>query len=230
MAKRGSITINGGVFLTKKDQDKDKLKYDYRDVGYFECEAGFPDVRIYVDGNEVQLPTLLKLGTNGGLIDIALEKKGMGIETGVAIGNTFSRDVLQRQRLYQAKMPFHEEKLDSVLRFHSGLFRPSMVKRRYFKQHDPTGALTNPVKQDIGPIAHNIIIDYGLEDGDKLTISSATQTYYERVIDSTIQDRLEIEILADDPTTLKYFCDCVEPGLPFYWIPNPGLPPPSILP
>jgi hypothetical protein len=230
MAKRGSITINGGIFLTKKDKDKQSLKYDYWDVGYFECEAGFPDIRFYIDGNEPQPAPLLKLGLKGGMIEIKLDRQGIGMEKGVKIGNTFYTDLLRREKLYQERVPLHEDKLDAVLRFHSGFFRPSMVKRRYFKQHDPTGTLNNPTRQDMGAIAHNIIVDYDLQDGDKLTIGNGANTYFERVVDASIQNRLEVEILADDPTSLKYFCNCVEPGKAFYWVPNQGMPPPSIMP
>jgi len=229
MAKLGAITINGGIFLTKKDRGKEKVNYDHWDIGYFECEAGFPDARIYIDGNEVPMDPAIKLGAKGGLIDIRLERLGQGLDTGTKVGNTFYNHLLQREKLYGAQVPLDEAKLDSVLRFHSGLFRPSMVKRRYFKQHDPSNPLSNPKRQDMGAIAHNVIVYYELQDGDKLTIADGANTYFEKVIGRDVQGRFDIEILGDDSTSLKYFCDCVQLR-PVYWVPNQGMPPPTIMP
>src|SRR5262249_2209880 len=114
--------------------------------------------------------------------------------------------------------------------FHSGSFRASCVMKRYFKQYDPTGRLSNVQRMDMGAIAHNVVVHYNLDDGDKLTIGTATNTYFEKVIDASVQDRLEIELLADDSTALRYFVHCVDPGRAFYWIPNQGYPPPTFIP
>jgi hypothetical protein len=225
MAKRGSITINGGIFLTKKED----VGYPYWDIGYFECDAGFPDVKIYADGNLVSGP-ILKLGAGGDRIDVKLERGGSRLETGVQDGRSFPDDVLRRELLYGAQIPLDERKLDSVLRFHSGQFRPSMVKRRYFKQHDPSGKLAAPTRKDMGSIAHNIIVHYELFDGDKLSLASKTKTYFQQLIDASIADRLDLEILADDSTALKYFCDCVDPATGVFWVPNQGSPPITLMP
>jgi hypothetical protein len=225
MAKRGSITINGGIFLTKKED----LGYDYWDIGYFECDASFPDVKVYVDGDLLS-GAILKLGAAGDRIDVKLEKGGSTLETGVQKGRSFPDDVLRREVLYGAQVTLDEGKLDSVLRFHSGHFRPSMVKQRYFKQHDPTGKLAGSSRKDMGAIAHNVVVHYDLSDGDKLTIASKTKTYFQKVIDPNVRDRLELEILADDSTSLKYFCDCVDPATPFFWVPNQGTPPVTLMP
>src|SRR5712692_5718557 len=123
MAKRGSITINGGIFLTEKEN----LGYDYWDVGYFGCDAGFPDLRIYVDGEELKTAPVLKLGANGGRIDIKLDKAGKS-SPGVSNASAFHDDIIKRKTLYNEEVPHDLSKLDSVLRFHFGSFRPSMVK------------------------------------------------------------------------------------------------------
>jgi len=227
MAKRGSITINGGIFLTQRKED---LGYKYWDVGYFECDPAYPDLRIYVDGDELNVAPPVKLGAKGGTIDIRLDKGPKGSQTGVSNSNTFHRDIIQRRTLYNEDIPVDESKLDSVLRFHFGSFRPSMVKKRFFKQYDPAGKLVSPQRRDLGAIAHNVVMQFDLDDGDKLTIANGTKSYFEKLIDGSVRDRLEIDILADDSTALRYFCHCVDPGRDYYWVPNQGNPPPSFYP
>ena len=76
----------------------------------------------------------------------------------------------------------------------------------------------------MGAIAHNVVVHYSLDDGDVLAIASKSKTYFEQVIDTRV-NRVEVELLSDDSTSEKYFCSCVQPGRPFYWVPNQGLPP-----
>jgi len=213
--------------LTQKTED---LGYDYWDVGYVQCEAGFPDFRVYLDGHEAKITPPPKFDASGGRIDIKLDQGGKGSLTGVSNASTFHDDIIQRKTLYNEEVPLYLSKLDSVLRFHFGSFRPSMVKRRHFKQYDPTGKLGSPVRKDMGAIAHCVVIHFDLADGDKLTVASPTKTYFEKPIDTSVRDRLEIEILADDSTALKYFCDCVDSNRAHYWIPNQGNPPTSFFP
>jgi hypothetical protein len=227
MAKRGSIIINGGIFLSQKQ----KLRYDYWDIGYFECEVGFPDFRVYVDGEEKEITPAPKLGAHGAIVDIAVETGNKGIRAGVTTSSSFYKDVLQRQRLYDGdQLPVDEKQLDCILRLHSGALRPSMVKRRYFKQYHPTTPPANPTRKDMGAVAHNVIAYTDLNDGDKLTISNGTTSYLDLTIDGSVKESVEVEILADDSTALKYFCHCIDPTRPFYWVPNQGWPPGSVVP
>jgi len=227
MAKRGSITINGGVFLLPKES----LGYEYWDLGYFECDPALPDLRIYVDGDEDPTPSPIKLGASGATIDVKVEKSDGRTQTGITRASSLDTYLLRRERLYDGqRVPLDESILDSVLRFHSGQFRPSIVKKRYFKQHDPKGPIANPLRKDMGAISHNVVVHYDLEDGDRVVVSNKSKTFFERTIDATVQDRLDLEILADDSTALKYYCDCVHAGRPFYWVPNQGMPPVDTMP
>src|SRR5262249_61003322 len=109
-------------------------------------------------------------------------------------------------------------------------FPLSTGKSCHVKRSDPTGKRGGPVRKHMGAIAHCVVIHFDLADGDKLTVASPTKPYFEKPIDTSVRDRLEIEILADDSTALKYFCDCVDSNRAHYWIPNQGNPPTSFFP
>jgi hypothetical protein len=217
-----SIILDSGSFLKKNSN----LWYDSWRVGYFQCDMSCPDVRIYADGEEVDA---FKLGNGKGVIDVVhLSANGKG-NVGIKKSNKIVEHLLKREVLYEVEteVALDETEFDFILHFHAGDFRCSMVKKRRFKEVDGDGKPTSdPIKDKVlGPIAHDVIAYFRLEDGDQLRFEKAgAEIWSSRSVNA--RSRLEIEILADDSTACKYY------QKPFgsracYWMPNQGQPPPT---
>lgn len=217
-----SIILDSGSFLKQTSN----FWYPSWRLGYFQCEASCPDVRVYADGEEVET---LKLGNGNSIIDVVhLDSNGKN-HLGVKKSNMIGEQLLKREILYevQAEMVLAETEFDCILHFHAGEFRCSMVKRRRFKEVDAAGKPTlDPIKDKVlGPIAHDVVAHYRLEEGDQLKFVKAGVDIWSSG-SVAAKSRLEIEILADDSTACKYYQnpfgqrDC-------YWVPNQGQPPPT---
>jgi hypothetical protein len=220
MPINATIILDSGSFL----ENTSKLWYDSWRVGYFQCESSCPDVRIYADGEEVET---LKLANGNSVIDVVhLNANGKG-SVGIKKSDTVDLHLLKRKSLYEqpAVMAIDESKFDCILHFHAGDFRCSMVKKRRFKEVDVGGTLTSNPPKVLGPIAHDVVACYLLEDGDNLKFIKAGEDIWSSK-SLNVKSRLEIEILADDTTGDKYYKtvfgtrDC-------YWMPNQGQPPPT---
>jgi len=199
-------------------------------VGYFQCEASCPDVRIYADGEEVNVGHDLKFGDGKKTVDVIhVNANGQGI-VGVTKSPTIDKFLLRRSSLYQQdSIPIDENTFDCILQFRSGHFRSSMVKKRRFKEVDPKGTVTTTQPVEVGPIAHDVVATYELADGDELQFATNGQVFWTSKSLKNLTGRLDIEILADDGTALRYYLESLGPRNT-YWIPNQGQPPPSMDP
>jgi esterase/lipase superfamily enzyme len=221
------IILDSGSFISPKEE----LGYPSCRVGYFQCQPYCPDVRIYVDGEEIEP---LKLSREGGMgsnvIDIVhVKAKGKGKAlAGVKNSATIDKQLLRRSDLYNGKdVGVDEEKFDWILQFHDGSFRSSMVKARYFKEVDANGSPLRTRRRRVGPIAHDVVVSYDLADGDELKLVRDGQTLLSSKSLKGLRSRLDLEILAEDDTALKYYLRSIGKR-ESYWVPNQGQPPPTI--
>src|SRR5262249_28196371 len=159
-----SIILDSGSFIAPNGG----LPYPTCRVGYFQCDSSCPDVRVYADSEEVAVNSHLKLGDRNGTIDVVHVKADGTAHQGVSKSSTIDKYLLRRMDLYGQPVQVDEGKFDCIIQFHFGRFRCSMVKRRYFKEVNPDGTLGTMPRKYLEPIAHDVVADYTLADGDEL--------------------------------------------------------------
>jgi hypothetical protein len=218
-----SIVLDSGCFLDPDGK--------YCQVGYFACADCSSDIKIFIDGEEVQnLPDPFKLGK--GAIEVRhLDANSSPKAIGVSSSKFLKNQILHLERLYgQDQEPEHKS-FDCVIRFASGHLRPSMLKMRDFKmarrqsdgkyKADPNGKPT-----PVGPIAHNVVLALTLDDKETLELVRNGTPFWSSA-DYKVERHIEVEIMADNTTAEKFFCHCLkDQKKQGYWVPNQGDPPP----
>jgi hypothetical protein len=227
MAIHASIILDSGYLSGSYD----RFTHDFRDVGYFQCAENCGNVRVYADGTEIAHPRL-ELGTGNRIIEVVHKSPLDSRRTGITDSPQLMSSLLAMSMLYPGETAAADwDRFDYRIRFYSGRFRPSMVKPRRFKEHRLGTGSSNPaVRNDVGTIAHDIVVDYYLECGDVLTIEANGNKIWSSESAGSNCRKLDIEFLADDSTALKFFCERLEQNKDCYWIPNQGNPPPAIGP
>src|SRR4030095_9086060 len=236
MPIEATIVLDSGTFLPKTDR--------FCDVGYFQSEDNVSDIKIFVDGEEVDFPQPFKLCESK-------EKKcrlhifhkdggDIAKPDGITVSRTFHSQLLHLKDLYNDEpkvagkdnhQHVEENNFDCVLRFHSGHFCASMVKNRAFKEHkmQSTGLYKHDPKDKPKTLAvsHNVVIHFTLEDGEALELVRDSSTLWSSKKHAP-KRRIEIEIVADNSTAEKFsrhsFSDDKKAS---YWLPNQGDPPPT---
>lgn len=227
MSKQVTITLDSGCFLTIDPAKKPA----YRDVGYFQSSASVPDISIQVDGEGIEVPELSKLGEKW-VIEVChmLDPKNVKRD-GVRQSASFHDSLLHTKDLYDVDVPADPGNFDFVLHFQSGWFCPSKVKTRAFKHHKKQGDdslmydATQGPKEPKRPIAHDVKIFYKLENGESIEF----QRDGNRIWSSSgqdVKDRLDIEIVAENSTSEKFYRNSFKEERDSYWLPNEGDPPP----
>jgi hypothetical protein len=212
---RATVTLDSGSFF-----ERDSSHWD---VGYFQSRDSIPDIRVYVDGEEVDVGHI-KLGAGNQRIDFYHMKAGGKAPGGISVSKDLDKNLLTREKLYGRPIPLRQSAFDVIIRFHSGHFRSSMVKDRVFKECAygcPSGG-----QRLIEGVAHNVIIHYVLEEGDYLKLVRDDRVLWSSQ-DLKVKDSLDVEIVADDSTTGKFFYLSLDLSQDKYWLPNQGNPPPA---
>ena len=228
MPVNATVTLDSGSFLP--------MTGTFCEIGYFECEPGVSDIKIFIDGEEPDdIPNPFKLCSAGAkcVIEVRHKDKNDVINTnGIRTSKTFHSQLLHLEQLYGNHQPVERSNFNCVIKFASGHFRASMVKKRGFKEHkkQPDGsfkpdAAIKPAA--IGPIAHNMVVHFTLEDDEALELARDGVTFWTSK-GRPIKERLEIEIAADNSTAEKFFRHALKDGnKDTYLLPNQGDPPPS---
>jgi hypothetical protein len=226
MPIHATIILDSGSFIPSNPG----FKYRTCRMGYFQCDPSGPDVRIYADGEEVPITPVLKFASGNRTVDVTqLDANGGGV-VGVTRSPTIDQYLLVRSALYgKGPVDLDETSFDCILQFHTGRFRSSMVKKRFFKEVDGNGAVTATQPKELGPIAHDVVACYDLADGDELRFTTDGQVLWSSKFLAGLKGRLDIEVLADDTTALRYYRDSLR-NKKTYWIPNQGQPPPTMEP
>jgi hypothetical protein len=206
------------------------------EIGYFECEPAISDIKIFVDGEEPDdIPTLVKLCDGRGKCTIEVRHKDKDDRTdtsGIRTSKTFHSQLLHFEQLYGSHQAVERSNFDCIIRFDSGHFRASMVKKRVFKEHkrQPDGSFKPDAAikpGPIGPIAHNMVVHFTLADGEALELARDDAVFWTSK-GRSIKDRLEIEIAADNGTAEKFFRHALkDASKDKYLLPNQGDPPPA---
>jgi hypothetical protein len=224
MPTQATIVLDSGVLLPKEGP--------HCEIGYFQCEDSCSDITVSIDGEEVgNLPEPFKLGI--GMIEVRhLNADGSAKRGGVKTSKYLHKRLLHLKDLYGVDQPVERGNFECVIKFDTGHFCASMVKKRQFKEHkklddgsykhDP-----NDPPHETEPIAHNLLVYFTLKDSEALELARNNVVFWSSR-DYGIKERLDIEIVADNSTAEKFFRHSLsDGGKDGYWLPNQGDPPPT---
>jgi hypothetical protein len=224
---RVSIIIDAGFFYTPSQP----LGYVYAEMGYFKTAAS--DIRIFVDGSEAQLdPSVSKIGSAGGTIDFKQFRSDGSMIAGAKKADQFDQYLLKIIKLYDPVPVPTPANFDCTLRFHSGTFRPALIKDRKFMQYDPKGVTPIPdpsLRKTMKDVAHAVIGQIDLNTDEYVSIMNGKTELWSSKSLTNVKGTIDIDITADSPTSERYFCDSIT-GFSLYWVPNQGMPPPVMWP
>lgn len=213
-----SILLDAGLFMTDEEADG----YQFSEVGYFA-----PRVHIYQDGERIAELSQNLFGSDGQTIKVRkMTAAGVEINEGIRLSSSLIRDLLRLHKVYdESIIPVDRASLDCIFHFTSGIFRASSVKPRYFQQVDGKSHLPIPnSRKFVGLIAHDIVVEYAIDDGEILSMTDAAGGVIYRSGGARL--RIDIEILADNSAAEMLYREALKLRGQNYWLPNQDDPPP----
>jgi hypothetical protein len=219
MATNATVVLDSGVFLNGL------TKSGPWDVGYFESVKSIPNIRIYADGKAVDISSRLSVPVDKSTLEVQHLDANGKLKESVEVDGDLSANRLTFDRLYGQDKEIDETKFDCTIRFHSGYFRPSMIKARRFKSDQVTPGADPP--KWIDSIAHNIVVHYTIEGREELRLVKGNQTIWSSKGHADSAKLLEIEFIADHATAEQFYRDCLKNHTGPHWLPNQGDPPPA---
>jgi hypothetical protein len=221
MATNATIVLDSGVFLGGVATPGPW------DVGYFGSASSIPDIRVFADGKAVDIKPPLRIPTDKSTLEI----QHLGAD-GKVKQDPLADDQLRVHRLTLDKLYGQDKEIDDttfdcIIRFHSGYFRPSMIKTRKFKLDPPPAAPGSDTYKSIDCIAHNVVVHYTVDDQEELRLVKGGQTIWSTKGQSSSSKLLELEFIADHANAERYYCDCLKGHTGARWLPNQGDPPPN---
>lgn len=227
MSLIATVTLGSGCFLPREEKDEPFST----EIGYFQSTHADPEIKVSIDGVEVRSSDL-KLGTDCVIEVRHKDAKGNIRKDGVKSTADFHKKLLHMWQLYgEHETCAGRDRFDCILRFYSGRFRAEEVKdrtfREYWKETD-SSPLTHQVGNGtkvVRAIAHDVAIDFELQDGDTLELARNDYPFWSS---SGATSSVDIKIIADDSMVEKFFCNALCNDRMSYWLPNsPDDPPPS---
>ena len=228
-----TINLDSGIFLPRQEANP-----NHAEIGYYQGMEGIHDIIVFVDGEEVDgvegfqagggAP--FKLGGENCTVEVRhINVDGSIRAEGVTSSRKFHKYIAHMKDLYGEHIEVDRGKFDSVLRFTSGHFLPSMVKVRAFKEvrREPDGTMTiTGNRKTLGPISHNVLIQFKLARGEELELArNGTVFFSTRSLGA--KERVEIEVAADNTTGQKFYSAWFMQERDVYWLPNECDPPPN---
>lgn len=208
-----SVVLDSGILATP---DR-KRSYSSLDVGYFD-----PHIEIYGDGKPLKSIPQDRVGKK---IDVRFI--GGDPASQVEFSDKLDRDLLRLGNLYSGsntKPNLKADPCDCVINFDSGWFRPAATKDRHFYVMTK-GAKSG--RKHVGKIAHDIVVEYEIGPNQALVITDENGTLFSSRDYKSVSRRFDIEILAPEESTLKFYRETLNIGADdTYMVPNQGNPPP----
>lgn len=213
-----TIVLDSGTFL-------DNANSSEYEIGYFR-----PVFVIHGDGEE--LMTIDVRGLPPGCKELRFrhfDAKGVEQVSGVTASKCLVKGILRLSDLYGRNVLVNSKAFDSIFRFNSGLFCCSKPKVREFKEVDKTSKVAGKGRKKIGPIPHDVLIMYELNEGDTLKLFCDQKEVWSTSSHPGVLRRFDIDVVADHATSEQYYCDVVilNQGENYYHVPNQGDPPPD---
>jgi len=226
MPVQATVILDSGCFLPGDASNS------ATEIGYFQSSRSAQDIRVIADGEEKIFTELKNLGKNC-LIEIRhVKADGTIYDKGAKASTTFHDELLHLRHLYGEDIPVDRKKFDCILRFDTGYFCGALVKPRNFKLHrqQAAGNFTHSPedapKSAGKPIAHNVHVHFKLKKGEAIQLARDGEVFWSSNA-SGANDRLEIEIIADNTTAEKFYRHALKGKRDCYWLPNQGDPPPA---
>lgn len=225
MPIQATVILDSGCFLPLDNGGA------YTEIGYFGSSNSVSDIRVIADGEEKKYDSPINLGKQCNVEIRHVRADGTINKDGVKGSNGFHEKILHLRDLYDKDTPVNREKFDCIIRFDSGLFCAALVKPRYFRKHtkqaDGSLILANTEEPKLVKrlIAHNVYVQFALNKGERLELARSGKVFWSSK-DAGAKARLEVEIVADNSTTEKFYRMALKSNRQSYWLPNEGDPPP----
>jgi hypothetical protein len=225
MPIQATVILDSGCFIPLENDGA------FTEIGYFQSSDSISDIRVIVDGKEMFDSEPLNLGKKC-KVEVRHVKANGKVVKGKPVGAYgFHDKLLHLKDVYGKDMPIDETKFDCILHFDTGLFCAAMVKPRAFRKHNkPNGGklammADEKPKQLKKAIAHNVHVLFKLQKGDALELARNGEVFWSSK-DSGAKDRIELEVVADNTTSEKFYVGALKEKQLIYWMPNNGDPPP----
>jgi hypothetical protein len=225
MPIQATVILDSGCFLPLDNGAA------YTEIGYFGSSNSVSDIRVIADGKEVKSDEPMNLGKQCKIEIRHVLADGTINRDGVEGAEGFHERLLHLKDLYNKDTPVDRAKFDCIIRFDSGLFCAALVKPRYFKKHKKQADGTFRVSDGEEPklvsrlIAHNVYVQFVLNRGERLELARGGEVFWSSK-GTGAKARLEVEIVADNTTTEKFYRVALKGNKQSYWMPNDGDPPP----
>jgi hypothetical protein len=229
-----TIVLDGGCFLPLDDEARCS---DIRGstVGYYHSPPTMADIRVYVDGEQVDFDCLLKLGKQ---MEIRHYDSETTYKHGIKSARSLDNHLLHLDQLYcddedeeqrRFGLPVIDPaKFESMIHFNSGHFSESLVKDRWFREtvkgtagkHIATGKRRKHLA-----VAHNLLVHFKLDEDERLEVLKDGEPFLS-TLELGVTERLVIEFVAENSTGNKFYRDSFVAEPPKFWEPNCEDPPP----
>jgi len=216
---RVTIVLDTGAFFPPELKDQ-----TYIDVGYFQT-PGAADIEVSEDGN---ITFQGKLGRGNQRIEVEhLEKDGVTVKKPVKPSNSYHRDILKKDDLYDATgMPvFKTAEYDCILRFNSGDFKSDDVRPRRFTEHQLSNGSPTGKDKMTRPIANVIHVDYNLADGETLRLRGRGGDIWSSSSVASGTKTVVVRLLTDKRLNEAYHNRALDHRVQHYYLPNSDPPP-----
>jgi hypothetical protein len=218
------VILDSGCFLTTPERG-------FAEIGYFQSSRNFPDIKVRVDGYDVNFSEPMHLGKKSKIEIRHVRNDGTIEREGTKRSRDFHEKLLHLKDLYGEDISVDRTKFDCIIQFNSGRFAAAMVKPRLFKKRTNQAVKQSAVLPDDKPklvkksIPQTVYVHFKLDEGEALEFARDGKVFWSsRGTDA--KKRLDIEIVADNATAEKFYCLALKGARDSYWLPNEGDPPP----
>jgi hypothetical protein len=212
---RVNLTLDSGCFL--------KATEHYREVGCYQKASPMSDLRVYVDGEEMESSRPLKLGSGNCLVELRhTTASGEVLRNRALDSSNLAACLASLQELYGEDVEVNRGRFDCVLRIESGHLRPSIVKARAFMEAEelPDGTMKpTGTWKELVSVAHEVVIHFDLSGGENWEMISNGETLIS-VKDLAARVSVDINLAVDDETGIRVYRDALSHKRRNYWFPD----------
>jgi hypothetical protein len=192
------------------------------EIGFFQNAVG-PDIRVYFDGQESQLPIPSKLIANGRRIEVILRGvDGSAVQQPTSRSATLSNQLAQLNDLYDSNIAVDRSRFDWILCLYSCRLRGSIIKKRVFietrKNGDGSFTTTGRSKL-ITEVSHNVVASFDLSKGEHLELRANGKVFLSSAM-VDFANAFQIEFASDDSAGKRLYSYPLVVPRQLYWFPD----------
>lgn len=211
---RVTLTLDNGCFL--------KPTQSYREIGCYQRAALVSDLRVYVDGEEVEDSRPLKLGSGNSIVELRHTTASGEVVRNRLESSNLDAYLARLEELYDETVGVDRGRFDALLRIESGQARPSIVRARAFMETEkqPDGSMKPTGRwKELPSVAHEVVVHFELSPGDNWEMISDGKTLLS-VRDLAATSSVDIDLAADDETGIRIYRDGFGCERRNYWFPD----------